>query len=441
MTDVRLSEVLAGLSHALDLTEGQRQGHAARTCLIGMRLADELGLSDRDRSELFYALLMKDLGCSSNAARFAAIFAADDRSLKAKIDRTWRTLAVFVRGKDSARQVARMRCERGANIARLLSLGDGTVQGIRALDEHWDGRGLPHGLSGQNIPLLGRLVGLAQTVEVFAATYGIDTAYDVVGRRRGTWFEPALVDALRAIPAGSDFWRALLHDDPLPQLARVEPGDTVLLVEDGLDRVAEAFGQVIDAKSPWTYRHSSAVADLTVAMGDVLGLPRPELRTLRRVALLHDLGKLGVSNLILDKPGRLTDVELAAIKLHPEYTRQVLARVGCFRAVADLAASHHERLDGTGYDRGAGARDLGLHARILCAADICDALRTSRPYRPGLPAERVLDVMRRDVGAGVDPDCFAALKMVLSAAHPAHDVQAPAVCLVPELSEDYHQAA
>ena len=79
---VRLSEVLAGLSYALDLTEGQREGHAARSCLIGMRLAKAIGLPRADRSALFYALLMKDLGCSSNAARFAALFAADERVLK-----------------------------------------------------------------------------------------------------------------------------------------------------------------------------------------------------------------------------------------------------------------------------------------------------------------------------------------------------------------------
>ncbi|HEV3059952.1 MAG TPA: HD domain-containing phosphohydrolase, partial [Vicinamibacterales bacterium] len=188
--DVRVSEVLAGLSYALDLTEGQRPGHAVRSCVIGMRLADEIGLADDQRTSLFYALLMKDLGCSSNAARFAALFAADDHQLKADLKtidwsraltsfryvatsvapgqswprRVWRALAVFARGPEGAREVVRTRCERGADIAKLLRFSDDTVQAIRTIDEHWDGHGQPYELKGQAIPLLGRIVGFAQTV-------------------------------------------------------------------------------------------------------------------------------------------------------------------------------------------------------------------------------------------------------------------------------------
>src|SRR5713226_624468 len=192
-TEVRLSEVLAGLSYALDLTEGQRPGHAVRTCAIGMRLAEIIGLNQRQRSALFYSLLMKDLGCSSNSSRFAALFAADDHRLKASLKtidwsnalesfrwvgrsaapgafwlrRLGQTLAVLARGPKGASEVVQTRCERGAEIARLLGFAEDTVQAIRALDEHWDGRGQPYAVKGTEIPLLGRIVGLAQTVEVF----------------------------------------------------------------------------------------------------------------------------------------------------------------------------------------------------------------------------------------------------------------------------------
>ena len=226
---VRLSEVLAGLSYALDLTEGQREGHSVRSCLIGMRIGEVLGISEEERSSLFYALLMKDLGCSSNAARFAAIFAANDHDLKINLKmidwskavesfrfvasnvapgafwlrRVWQMLAVFARGPAGAREVLLTRCERGADIAKLLGFTRDTVDAIRAIDEHWDGRGQPYGLKGDQIPFLGRIVGLAQTMEVFASSYGVRTAYDVAAARRGRWFEPRLVDALLAIrPTG-----------------------------------------------------------------------------------------------------------------------------------------------------------------------------------------------------------------------------------------------
>ncbi len=244
--EVRLSEVLAGLSYSLDLTEGQRPGHAVRTCQIGMRVADVIGLNHDQRSALFYALLLKDLGCSSNAARFAALFGADDHHLKADIKlidwpvalesfryvarnaapgqfflrRVWRMLAVLLRGPSGAREVVRTRCERGAEIARMLGCADETAQAIRCIDEHWDGRGQPYHLAGEQISLLGRIVGLAQTVEVFFSAYGIKTAYDMAVERRGQWFDPQLVDALESVRHDTAFWQWVGEGDSLESVPR-----------------------------------------------------------------------------------------------------------------------------------------------------------------------------------------------------------------------------
>jgi putative nucleotidyltransferase with HDIG domain len=465
--EVRFSEVLGGLSFALDLTEGQRPGHAVRSCLIGLRLGDLIGLTDDQRASLFYALIMKDLGCSSNAARFAALFAADDHRLKTNLKnidwsnaiesfrfvagnvapgafwlrRVWQMLAVFSRGPKGAREVVETRCERGAEIAALLRFSDETIAAIRSIDEHWDGRGQPYGLRGLEIPLLGRIVGLAQTFEVFFSSHDRSTAFDIAVARKGTWFDPALVDALSSIRADSSFWRGLVEGSVLDQLKSVEPPDTVIVADDDrLDLAAEAFARVIDAKSPWTYRHSHGVADLAVSIGRALGFGDAELRDLRRAALLHDLGKLGVSNLVLDKPDKLTDEEFSVIRRHPEQTYRVLERVGCFRHLADIAASHHERLDGNGYHRRLAGTALALQTRILCAADIGDALLSSRPYRPALSPDRVIDIMRRDSGSGIDPDCFAALRTALEVSREDADAVPPAR-VVPALAEDHHQAA
>jgi HD-GYP domain-containing protein (c-di-GMP phosphodiesterase class II) len=467
VSEVRLSEVLAGLSYALDLTEGQRPGHAVRTCLIGMRVADVIGLTHDQRSALFYALLMKDLGCSSNAARFAALFDADDHHLKADVKlinwpfalesfryvarnaapgqfflrRVWRILAVLFRGPSGARDVVRTRCERGAEIARMLGCADETAQAIRCIDEHWDGRGQPYRLAGEQISLLGRIVGLAQTVEVFFSAYGLRTAYEMASTRRGRWFDPSLVDALESIRGDAGFWQWVGEGDGLDSVASLEPADRVMLADEGdLDRVAEAFARVIDAKSAWTYQHSNGVAQLAVELGTRLGMSQPELRELRRAALLHDLGKLGVSNLILDKAGKLTEDEFAVMRRHPEHTGRILSRVGCFRHLAFVASSHHERLDGQGYHQRLGSGHLSLSTRVLCTADICDALRTSRPYRLGLSSERVLDIMGRELGTAIDPDCFDALQTVLNGL-PEDSTGTPAVHMVPALQNDYHQAA
>jgi putative nucleotidyltransferase with HDIG domain len=468
-TNVRLSEVLGGLSFALDLAEGQRPGHSVRSCAIGMRLADEIGLPRSLRSPLFYALLMKDLGCSSNAARFAALFGADDQSVKAAIKltnwpealesyrfvarsvapgafwltRTWRRLAVLSRGPAGPRAVFRARCERGAEISRTLGFSPHTVEAIRALDEHWDGHGLPCSLRREQIPLLGRILGLAQTVEVFWSTSGRDAACDMAADRAGTWFDPTLVRALRSMRADTAFWDRMDRGHTVQDVSALEPADQVIVADDArLDLVADAFARVVDEKSPWTLSHSTGVARLATDIAHQLGFAAADLRDVSRAALLHDLGKLGVSSLILDKPGALTDDEFGAMRRHTDFSHAILDRIGCFRHFASEAAAHHERLDGRGYHRGLHARDLPIAARVLGVADICDALLASRPYRDGLPAERALEIMRRDAGTAIDPDCYAALRVVL-AHQVADEPQAgvPAVYVVPALAEDYSQAA
>ena len=464
---VHQSEVLAGLSYALDLTEGQRPGHSVRSCLIGMRIADVMQLSARQRSALYYALLMKDLGCSSNSARFAALFGNHDQDIKADLKnidwaraiesfrfvvrnaapgqfflkRTWRLLAIMARGPEGAREVVRTRCERGAEIASMLGLADDTVSAIRALDEHWDGNGQPYALKGEEIPLLARILNLAQTMEVFLTTHDLRSAYDMAAARRGTWFDPEAVDALFSIRRDDVFWRELTEGADIQTLASLEPEDRVITIdEDCLDLFALAFARVIDAKSPWTYEHSNGVADTATAIAGRLGFTSAQIRVLRRSALLHDLGKLGVSNLILDKPGKLTQDEYTIMQGHARHTAQILSRVACFRPLAFEAAAHHERLDGRGYHLGLTGNQLSLSIRILAVSDICDALRSSRPYRPGLPSERVLDIVGRDAGIGFDTDVVEALRSVLLHSPHPRGFQVPAARFVVALEEDYRQA-
>jgi putative nucleotidyltransferase with HDIG domain len=177
-----------------------------------------------------------------------------------------------------------------------------------------------------------------------------------------------------------------------------------------LEQLAEAFAQVVDAKSPWTFRHSSGVAEIAEGIAGVLGYDAASLNRVRQMGLLHDIGKLGVSNMILDKPGRLDEDELVVLRRHPEHTHRILSRVGGFRDFSDLAAAHHERIDGRGYHLGLTAAELPLPARILTVADIFEALSAARPYRPAVPQEQVLEIMRRDAGVAICPMAYSALR-------------------------------
>lgn len=433
---MRLSEIISALSTALDITEGQPAGHAARSCLIGMRVAQELCLDHEQRWALFYALLLKDLGCSSNAAKMCWLFGADDREIKqdlkainwsrpteclkfslthvapggSTVQKALRLAAMAREGEAGARKLVETRCERGADIVRMLELPELTAAAVRNLDEHWDGRGHPDGCRGEEIPLLARIACLAQTVEVFFTNSGLPAALEVVRERRGTWFDPEVADACLALAGDMAFWQDVAQGDPRAQLVRWEPHDVNLMADDAkLDQIATAFAQVVDAKSPWTCRHSEGVAEIARGIARELGLSPDMQHDLWRAGLLHDLGKLGVSNLILDKPGRPTDDEFAQIKKHPDYTARILGQIPGFAALTQVAAAHHEKLDGRGYHRGMAADDLPLEARILAVADVCEALTAKRPYRDELPLEKVREIMGRDAGKSLCPHSISAL--------------------------------
>ena len=140
-----------------------------------------------------------------------------------------------------------------------------------------------------------------------------------------------------------------------------------------------------------------------------MGLDAPTRRLLRRAGLLHDVGKLGVSNRILDKPGKLDAEEWVAMRRHPELSRLILDAVPALADVAYLAATHHERLDGSGYPDGLTADELALPDRILQVADVAEALSAERPYRAALPVEEVLAIIGRDAGERLAASCVAAL--------------------------------
>ncbi|MBW3806162.1 HD domain-containing protein [Aeromonas jandaei] len=432
---LRLAELIGSLSHALDMTEGQPRGHCIRCCWIGSRLGERLGLDARLRHDLYYTLLLKDLGCSSNAARICELYLTDDlhfkrdfklvdgslsevvnfvlghTGLQADLLGRFRSLFhIFRNGDQIANELIQTRCHRGADIARQLRFSDDVADGILSLDEHWNGKGRPLQLAGEAIPLFSRIALLCQVVDVFHAAAGPDAALKELHERSGSWFDPALVREFEAL-ADDAFWQGLT-DPRLTEWVLVHPAGQgeVALDEDYLDEIAAAFGQVVDSKSPYTAGHSGRVALYTDILATQMGLPELRRRWLKRGALLHDVGKLGVSNAILDKPGKLDAQEWAAVQMHAAYTEEILSRIGAFEELAQVAGAHHERLDGKGYPKGLKGDEITLETRIITTADIFDAITAKRPYRGAIPVPQALEMMAENLGSAIDPDCFAALQ-------------------------------
>ncbi|WP_237061045.1 HD-GYP domain-containing protein [Loktanella sp. M215] len=433
---LRLADILGPLSHALDLTEGQAPGHCIRCCHIGTRIGEMMGLNDAEMDDLYYTLLLKDLGCSSNAARICELYLADDLSFKRDFksidgslsaalrfvfaktglesgltERIGAIINILRNGGEIVDDLIETRCHRGADIAARMRFSTAVQDGVRCLDEHWDGGGRPAGLAGEAIPLNARIALLSQVVDIFHSSGGRAAALLEVQRRAGSWFDPDLVSTFTRLAADPGFW-ADLTSPFLQSLVLSQPSGHRLAVVDAgyLDDIAQAFADVIDAKSNFTADHSRRVTFYADIIAEQMGHDPAGRRWLRRGALLHDLGKLGISNQILDKAGKLDSSEWTAIRQHPDTGADILSNIAVFGDIAPLARDHHERLDGKGYPSGCDGDSLPLSTRIVTVADVFDALSAKRPYRAAMPIAEVFTILDRDRSTAFDPDCIDALR-------------------------------
>ncbi len=435
---LQLGEILSALSYALDLTEGQDMGHTVRSALLGMKVSKVIGLSTEDRRDLYYALLLKDAGCSSNAARIQQIFQSNDIRAKRNLKTTdwtqlWegfqyvrqnaylgqslfekmqRLLQFAIHKDEQALEVVQIRCQRGSEIAQSLGFSPKCSEAIYSLDEHWNGKGFPQNLKGDAIPLFSRIMNMTQTFEVFYSAYGKEQAFEMLTKRSGTWFDPTLVKAAKSLGQDNPLWSTLRNTDATREAVIALEPSCELLPADGkrITLICEGFASIIDAKSPWTARHSENVTLAATSIAAQMDLPKETITTIRHAALLHDIGKLALPNSILDKNGKLTDEEFHLVRLHPYHTLKILEKISTFENITEIAASHHERLDGHGYFRQLDASTLSQPARILAVADVFDALRSARPYREALSLEETLNIMRKETSHSLCPEAFAALE-------------------------------
>lgn len=433
---VLLSEIIGALSYALDLTEGQPPGHCLRACYIGSKIGQTVGFTQDQLWELYYTLLLKDAGCSSNAARLFELYGSDERTAKYNFkfvntekltqltlyvirhagvgselgDRLKRIVRLAREGGDLATELIQTRCSRGAQIARRLGFNEAVANGIHCLDEHYNGCGRPEGLKEKQIPVYAQIALLAQVADVFHSIGGAQVASDEVNIRNKTWFNPELVKAFNHLIKDRDFWVPLISEEIQNIVSQLEPKTkTIYINEDELDKISIAFADVIDSKSPFTFGHSTRVQKYTDGIAKTMGFSDGKRRWLGRGALLHDIGKLGISNSILDKPGKLTEAEFAKVKEHPRLTEEILRRMKPFKQIAPIAGAHHERLDGKGYHKGIGAEDIHLETRMMTVADIYDALTAKRPYRDAMPVEEALKILNGMRETAVDGECLEAL--------------------------------
>jgi putative nucleotidyltransferase with HDIG domain len=390
------SGILASLSVALDLASGNFEGHAVRTGIIAARLAAKLDCPRDDIARVYFAAMLKDIGCIDLRHRLNTLLKGSGVA------------------DDYIRAVSHPTALNGACVAEMLGFDDRTVQAILNQQEHWDGSGSPFGKRSENIQFLGRILAVAQFIDAGLSTTTIDHTFIRLFDMQMVWFDPMIVQ--EAMPLKND---KELHD--ILQAYRYGwiksipmPSQGAMVTGANIDAICEAFSMVIDAQSSFTGDHSARVTHYATWLAQYFNFDPARMKTIRRAALLHDIGKLRVPKDILEKPTKLSRDEFDIVKKHPRDSESILMQIPGFERIAQIAGAHHERLDGKGYYRGIGAEDLDLDMRVLAAADVFDALTATRPYRGRMTVTKALDIMREEAGKHLDEDCVGAFHSIFS---------------------------
>lgn len=426
MTDqtgrVRLAELVAALSLGVDLGFGQPVEHVLRQCLIGLRLAEAVGLDDQERAVVYYTALLVNVGCHTDAHEQAKWF-GDDIALKSgKYDHEYRSLRGALAGLrligagnpplhrfrvglefalSGHREIDGMIAQHARlarKLAEHLGLSDDVLAALSAAYEQWDGRGWPGAIGGEQVPIASRIAQLSEFVEVAHRVGGVDAARTMARRRAGSQFDPALADLLceRADVLfdeldGVQSWQSVIA---------AEPALAVVLVDEQVDAALTAIANFVDLKSPFTLGHSVAVSELVGAAATAAGLGPEAVSQLRRAGLVHDFGRLGVSNSIWDRPGPLRMGEWERVRMYPYLTERMLHQSASLAPLGAIAVQHCERLDGSGYPRGLSGGSISTPARLLAAADAYQSMRELRPHRPAKSAAEAAEELRNQVRAG-----------------------------------------
>jgi len=437
---VHLADLLAALSVATDHAMGQEPEKAIRATVLAIGIADHLGIPTTDAGDVYFATLLKHIGCTATAHEESVLFGPDEAGMRAVAERTDDTdlremLAFFgavgrgsglarvgtiaralTSGNKESRRIFRAVCEVGARMAVRLGLGPGVERALGETTERWDGKGGPRGIAGDDLSLVARIAEPATQAVIFHRLGGIDAVDAMARRRAGGMFDPAVAEALRAV--APEVLPRLDEHDPWEAVLAVEPAPARTIDADGIGRLAQAFADMIDLKSVYTLGHSAGVAELAGGAARRLGLDDPG--TIHVAALLHDIGRMSVATGVWEKRGALSMRERELVRLHAYHSERILARSPALANVAAIAGMHHERNDGSGYHRAAPASATPPAARLLAVADAFQAMTQERPHRPGRSPSEAAGVVMAEVEASrFDPECARAV-LEVAGTPPAH---------------------
>ncbi|HEX2152553.1 MAG TPA: HD domain-containing phosphohydrolase [Acidimicrobiia bacterium] len=446
MERLRLAELCASTSLFTDLGTGQPAEHGLRTCLVAMRLAEALSLGEEAGRETFYVSLLRFLGCTADAhlvaeqaggdetrffAGMATVAMGSPREELARLirlvaqgeplPRRLLTFARMVADADGEERLLEAHCEVAARLASELGLPAGVVEALSVAYARWDGRGVPRDVAGDQIPISVRVAIVARDIELWERETSVEATAQMLTRRRGRAYDPAIVDAALAI--GTETLRRC-DDDMWDVVLDLEPTPAVEIAGPAVRPALQAMGDFADLKNPMLTGHSRRVTGLASAAGQVAGLERDEAEILARAALLHDLGMVAVPASFLGATDTTADWE--RFRLHPLWTQRILTRCAGLEPVGLAAGRHHELLDGSGYPSGVRGGEDEVAGLLACAEFYEEGIAAGRgrpSQDPSMVVEEMVDLAAR---GAFRSDHVKAVLAAAQAPVPVMEIERPA---------------
>lgn len=420
---LRLGEFVATLALGQDNAFGQPLESQLRSCLLSNWMCEAAGLDAATRATTYWVSLLRYVGCTGHAHEVATLFGDEiairaqtlvhDAGNPAEVIRDVIAFATAGREEGERERIVQFiqqnarewathnfssGCEVGDMLVQRIDFGPEVREALRFTFERWGGTGYPTHASGTSIPLPMRIVHVSQDMEAIARLFSIDHALAAVRDRRDRTYDPALADVFAE--HGRAWLERLQTLDPWDAALALEPEPRRMLEGDALDAALTVAADFIDLKSPFMNGHSRRCAQVAGDAARILGLPDEAIVALRRAALVHDFGTTAVPNSIWDKKGALTRAEFDRVELHAMLTEQMLRRSPALSALNPVAASHHERCDGSGYHKRVRADASDISACVLSATEVYVGMTAERADRKAHSADDAAAELRRLEAAG-----------------------------------------
>ncbi|MEZ0536809.1 HD-GYP domain-containing protein [Caldicellulosiruptoraceae bacterium PP1] len=368
---IEVGNLLSAISIVLDIAEGRIQ-HATKTAYTALRISQKLNIDESFKKKIYYASFLHDIGISLSTSQF----------YKAHVDFS----------------LAKSHSEIGYEVVKKLPLDEDISELVRYHHEAFNGQG-PFGLSNGDIPFGSQIITLADQLEIYydkSIPYylQVNEIEEWIVKNRGVIFNPDIVDAFLEISSTDKFWLDFENSNLRYIINDIAPKGELYFDLEKMSQFAQAMSIIIDKKSSFTNEHSINLQSIAYKIVKDYGFDYETCEKVKIAAYLHDIGKLVVPNEILDKPGNLTKEEFNIIKSHSYYTKIILNQIPPFNGeIAEWAANHHEKVDGSGYPERLDGKSLSLLDRIIGISDVYQALTEDRPYRKGMPQSKAFEII------------------------------------------------